>query len=172
MAQITKEQIKRVYALASGLGILESNNKNDMLHQLVFSVTGKESVSKLTDTEFKKLQGELIERMKLSNLEAPLKTKKDKPKAKAPEDVPDMMTQAQQNLAWRMIYRLQELDETESSATVGDRMMGAIQKILNITVNAKSPFKWVSFEQGAKLIETLKRYVRNAERKAKKAGVS
>ena len=123
MAQITKEQIKRVYALASGLGILESNNKNDMLHQLVFSVTGKESVSKLTDTEFKKLQGELIERMKLSNLEAPLKTKKDKPKAKAPEDVPDMMTQAQQNLAWRMIYRLQELDETESSATVGDRIV-------------------------------------------------
>ena len=63
-----------------------------------------------------------------------------------------MMTHAQQNLAWRMIYRLQELDETQSSAAVGDRMLGAIQKVLNITVNAKSPFRWISFEQGAKLI--------------------
>ena len=168
MAQITKEQIKRVYALASGLGILESGNKNDLLHELVFSVTNKESVSQLTDKEFNMVQHELIERMKLSNQTAPLKKKKKPPV----ETQPDMMTSAQQNLAWRLVYRLQELDTSPSEASVGERMVGAINKILGITANVVAPFHWVSFTQATTLIETLKRYVRSAEHKSKaKAGV-
>lgn len=171
MAQITKEQIKRVYALASGLGLVESNNKNDMLHELLFSTTGKTSVSDLTDAEFKQMQSELINRMKLSNITAPLKRKKDRPKD---PDVADMMTQAQQSLAWRLIYRLQELDrdpivkDNGITISVSDRMKGAIEKVLDITPNMKSPFKWVTFVQGEKFIEQLKRYVRSAERKENK----
>ena len=158
MAKITKEQIQRVYALAAGLGLVEKNNKNDMLHELLYAVTGKSSIRDLTDIEFKKMQNELISRMKLSNMTAPLKKKKDKPKD---PDVADMMTQAQQSLAWRLVYRLQELDmnpiikENGLTISVGDRMKGAIEKVLNITPNMKSPFKWVTFVQGEKFIEQL-----------------
>ena len=86
-----------------------------------------------------------------------------------------MITAEQQSLAWRLMYRLQELDEKPklhedgSPVTVGERMAGAIEKILGISAMAgKDVFKWVSFENGSKLIEYLKRYVRSAERKRSK----
>lgn len=171
---ITAAQKRRIYALAAGLGILESGNKNDMLHELVCSITGKTSVSDLTVTEFNKVQHELIERMRYSNHTAPLK-KKEKPQR---ENVADMMTNEQISLAWRYMYRLQELDEhpkfhqDRTPVTVGERMEGALVKILNITPNMKEPFRWVNITQGTAFIETLKRYVRSAEKKAKaKAGV-
>lgn len=174
MEKITAAQIRRIYTLARDLGILESGNKNDMLHELVCSITGKTSVRDLTVTEFNKVQHELIERMRYSNRTAPLK-KKEKPQR---ENVPDMMTNEQINLAWRYMYRLQELDEHPKlhqdgmPVTVGERMEGAIKKILNVTPNMKDPFRWVNFTQGTAFIETLKRYVRSAEKKAKaKAGV-
>lgn len=85
------------------------------------------------------------------------------------------MTAEQQKLAWRLMYRLQELDvkpklhENGQPYTVGERMAGAIQTILGTTaIPGKDIFKWVSFEDGTKLIEGLKRYVRSAERKAEK----
>ena len=39
----TKEQIKRIYGLGAGLGIV-GKDKDDMLHELIFSITGKDSV--------------------------------------------------------------------------------------------------------------------------------
>lgn len=168
---ISKEQIKRVYALGAGLGLVDNRSKSDMLHELVLSVTGKDSVSSLTEADFIAVQTELIERMKLSNRAAPLKKKQDKPN---PQNVPDMMTQEQKSLAWRLMYRLQELDtnpylhEDGSPVTVGERMQGALKKTLGVTAGLKDPFRWVSLSQGEKFIETLKRYVRTAERKAEK----
>lgn len=175
MEKITAAQIRRIYTLARDLGILESGNKNDMLHEMVFSITNKTSIRDLTITEFNKVQQELIERMRYSNRTAPLK-KKEKPQR---ENVPDMMTNEQINLAWRLMYRLQELDEHpklhQDGTPVGvrERMAGAINKILGITTNLNDDlFKWANFTQGSALIETLKRYVRSAEKKAKaKAGV-
>ena len=47
-------------------------------------------------------------------------------------------------------------------------MAGAIKKICDITAKpGEDIFRWVSFEDGAKLIEGLKRYVNNAECKVK-----
>lgn len=163
MTPITKEQIKRLYALGSGLGIV-GRGREDMLHTLVEAMTGKESVSSLTQDEFKKVQGELLNRMRGANRPVP------EPKTrKIQEAVPaGMMPREQQSLAWRMIYRLQELDpeEKETYATPGERMCGAIKKILSIHADVKEPFRWVGFDQGQQLVEQLKRYVRSAERKA------
>lgn len=163
---ITKEQIRRINALGAGCGLLERGNKDDPLHGIVFSVSGKSSIKELTEKEFFAVQHELIERMKLSNHDAPLKCKARK------EPAPGMMTLSQQDLAFRFIYRLKELDVVPSSATVGERMVGAIGKILGITAGTDEPFLWINFDSGEKLIEVLKKYVRSAERKAERAGVA
>lgn len=167
---ITKEQIKRVYALGAGLGLVDNRNHDgDMLHELVHGITGKTSIAELTATEFNSVQRELLERMRLKNQTPPLPRRK-KPVQEAP--AADMMTAEQQSLAWRLVYRLAELDkdpklhEDGTAVSVGERMSGAITKILRITPNMKEPFRWVDFESGTKLIETLKRYVVSAEKKA------
>lgn len=157
MAAITKEQIKRIYALGGALGLVQSGSRDDDLHALVLRTTAKESVSALTDKEFKMVERELLSLMKYKNRQEPLKSKK--PAASAP----GMMNAAQQGLAWRLIYRLQELDTRSSSATAGERMVGAIRKILEVDARTEKPFEWVTQEQGARLIEQLKRYVRSAE---------
>ncbi len=192
---INKEQIKRIYALGAGAGILEANNKDDNLHSLVLSLTGKKSISKLTDLEFLKVQTELVNMMREYKRgkmgHDPSATAVAPPGVReargqefgvrggrqivapvAEDDRSDigtgMMTLEQQRLAWRYIYRLIELDKNKHKATVGERMRGAIKKILGIDVSIKEPFLWVSYENGSKLIEVLKKYVVSAERKLKK----
>ena len=51
-----------------------------------------------------------------------------------------------------------------------ERLLGAIEKILGITASKSDPFRWINFDDGTRLIEQLKRYVRSAERKAFKGG--
>lgn len=155
---------KKLYALANSLGLVESGNKEDPFHQLVYGLTGKEHVSELAPDEAGAVQAELQERMRLKNHDKPLKKKKP-----AKEDIPGMMTAAQQGLAWRLVYRLDELEPT--AVSVPERLIGAIDKILGITASRADPLRWVDFDNGTKLIEHLKRYVRSAERRAaKKAG--
>lgn len=174
----TKQQTRRLYGLAAGAGLVEANNKDDLFHALVYSVTGKEHVSDLTDKEVAAVQAELISKMRYKNHDAPVKKREKIP---APEIQPGMMNAKQIGLAWRLVYRLQELDDKPrrrddgTVCGVGERMAGAIKKELGITANIagndpNKPFRWVSFENGEKLIEALKRYVRSAERKAKKEG--
>lgn len=156
---IKKEQIKRIYSLGSGLNLIDNKNKgNDLLHELVYGITGKEHISKLNDKEFKEVEKELLNRMRMSNQEL-------KPKRKPKETVPNMMTSGQQNKAWQLMYRLVQL--SPSSATVGERMAGALKTILGVTAsnNSKDMFRWVSYVQGSRLIETLKKYVESAEKK-------
>jgi len=170
MAAITKEQIKRIYGLGAGLGIV-GKNRDDMLHEVIFSITGKESVKELNDSDFKAVQSELIKRMQLSNPNHPLHN--TKPKKKAESDSSEigcngMATPEQQRLCWRYCYRLKELDLNPRSADVGDRLLGAIDKVLGVTASKKEPFRWIDQEQCSKLIEQLKRYVNTAERRAKR----
>lgn len=155
---------KRLYTLANSLGLVDSGSKEDPFHQLVYGLTGKEHVNDLTPTEARVVQNELQERMRLKNHSEPLKKKKA-----AKEIVPGMMTASQQRFAWRLVYRLDELEPTVAS--VPERLIGAIVKILGITASKSDPFRWINFDDGSKLIEQLKRYVRSAEgRAAKKVG--
>ncbi|MGN0603284.1 MAG: regulatory protein GemA [Oscillospiraceae bacterium] len=141
---------------------------DDDRHALIYSITGKESTTELTPGETKSVINELTERLKLKNRTKPLEERK--PRAYKPS-VPGMMTPEQQSLAWRLVYRLKELDSSQKSASAGERMAGAIKKELGITtVSGKDIFRWVSFDDGAKLIEKLKMYVRSAERRAERTG--
>ena len=156
---MTLQQRKTIFGLSKGL-----NMDNDELHLLAYGLTGKESLTELSDGQAETVIRELRGRSGQQRF-----YRKEKPR---PQSVPGMMTAEQQSLAWRLMYRLQELDdkpklhEDGSSVTVGERMAGAIEKVLGITAIAgKDIFKWVSFEDGSKLIEYLKRYVRSAEKK-------
>lgn len=159
---MTVQQRKAIFGLSKGLKM-----NDEELHTLVFGLTECESLTMLDDIKAETVLRELRERMRYGNRTEPLENRK--PKKEQPEAVPGMMTSEQQSLAWRLMYRLQELDTSPRAAVVGERMTGAILKILGITTKpGRDIFKWVSFEDGAKLIEGLKRYVRSAERKAQK----
>lgn len=149
---------KAIFAMCRELHI-----SDDDRHALIYGVTGKKSTKELTDDEAKAVIGELSERISRS-----LPLEKRKPKVYSPS-VAGMMTPEQQSLAWRLIYRLIELDDNPKETTAAERMVGAIKKELGITAApGKEIFKWVSFDDGSKLIEQLKRYVRSAERQSKK----
>ena len=148
----------RLYALASGLGLVERNNKDDLFHQLVYGITGKEHVSELTVSEANAVQAELKERMKLKNHNKPLKKRQEDP-------VPGMMTDSMKRLAWFLAYRLEELDDKNIPVPANIRLAGAVKKVLGITADQSDPLVWIKFNEGMKLIEYMKRYVRSAEQK-------
>lgn len=151
----TAPQIRAIYALGSKLGI-NQNNREDNLHQLVYSITGKESIKGLTNYEAARVQSEL------SRMEGT-----GKKQNKKPIDVPPgKMSEAQQKKAWSLIYKLQEI--APSSASPAERMRGAVKKIIDMDINpyCDNPFRMVTIKQGIKLIDTLKKYVSSAEKKA------
>lgn len=148
-----------LYAIASHAGLVEHGNKEDPFHQIVYSVTGKTSVKDLTSRETKLVENEIRNRISESV---------SGDKIKNQEAVSGMMSPAQQSLAWRLMYQIQGYDVKVSNQTVGARLAGVVRKTLKISASDTAPLKWVSAENGNKLIETLKRYVKSAEKKYKK----
>ena len=57
---ITKQHIHTLYAIASRVGLVESGNKNDDFHTLVYRLTKKQSVKDLTEKEFYVVKGNLL----------------------------------------------------------------------------------------------------------------
>lgn len=158
---ITGEQIKRICAMAAGLHMLERNNPEDPLHILVCGMTGKCSLKELTYKEAQEIAGELDSRIR----QLPLNERpKSKRKQAAPAAQKGMMTKAQQGKAWSVIYRMAELEP--NNASVGDRMAGAIKEVLGVTVlNRKDMFRWVSKEDGQRLINQLDRFLDTVEKR-------
>lgn len=75
----TKKQIQSIYSLGTALGI-KGKGHDDMLHNLVYSITGKESIKELNNKEFSAVQTELLERMKLANPNHPEHKVKKRPR--------------------------------------------------------------------------------------------
>lgn len=151
--------IRNLYAIASNAGLVEHGNKEDPLHLIIYSVTGKTSVKDLTKREMKMVESEIFRRTN-NNVSGD--------KIKNQEAVPDMMSPAQQSLAWRLMYQIRQYDLKVSDKTIGERLAGVVRKTLKISASDTEPLKWVNAENGNILIETLKRYVRNAEKKYRK----
>lgn len=147
-----------LYAIATKNGLVEHGSKDDPFHQIVYSITQKTSVKDLTNREMKLVENEIRNRCK--NISSD--------KIKSQESIKGMMSPAQQSLAWRLMYQIQGYDVKVSSQTVGARLAGVVRKTLKISASDTDPLKWVNAENGNKLIETLKRYVKSAEKKYKK----
>lgn len=164
---MTDAQRKEIFGRCKSLGMSEDDRR-----ALIYGLTGKESSKELTNAETEAVIRELRARDGGGNV-PPVKRN---PKAYK-QAVPGMITPEQQSLAWRLIYRLRELDENPmlredgTPVTPGERMTGAILAILgnNMAQPGGEIFERVHFDEGTKLIEGLKRYVRSAERKAKKS---
>lgn len=153
---MTDSERRRIFGLSKQLGI-----NDEELHILVEGVTGCDSLKQLSRKQTYDVIAELNSRASRSSTA--------KPKAKTRKNpVPGMITTAQQSYCWAVMYKINELDPR--SSTVGERLCGAINKILGITAFEAEPFRSVTFEEGEKLIEGLKRYEASAYSKAIKGG--
>ena len=150
---------RNLYAIAANAGLVEHGSKEDPFHQIVYSLTGKTSVKDLTSREMKQVENEIRSRIS-ENVSGD--------RIKSQEAVSGMMSPAQQSLAWRLMYQIQRYDVKVSDKSVGARLAGVVRKSLKISASDTDPLKWVNAENGNKLIETLKRYVKSAEKKYKK----
>lgn len=157
MTMLKKEKTRKLYALGAKLGILESGNTNDMLHTLVYSLTQKESIKTLNEAEYRLVLNELLNMLK--------QTKNEGLKVRHSEGGKGMMSDGQKRKVWRLMYQLKEMDEKPSDSRLGDRLCGIIRKEIKIDCTAKQPFRWLTYRQGVKLIEILKNYVENAQRR-------
>ena len=159
------QQTQRIYAMAARLGVMESGNKNDMLHTIVYRLTQKESIRTLDENEYRTVVAELAERLKLQSLTEPPKPYKKKRYEKSGRG---KMSDGQKRKVWQLMYQLEKYDTEPTTAKLGDRLCGIIKKELHIDAIPRKPFTWLTYQQGVKLIEILKKYIANAQRR--KAG--
>ena len=158
--KISKSQIHNLYAIAAKMKLVESGNKDDEFHSVVYSVTGKTSVSSLTGAEFYKVRDRLIE---IQGSENQLSSGKVKKKNKEEVNEIEGMTQGQTAKVWYLMYEFAKY--SPSHASVGERLKGIIKRQLKMDVDVKKPFVWLTHQQGNTLIEILKKYVANAKSK-------
>lgn len=132
---------KAIYAMANKLGLCDrSAPKEDELHGIVYQVTGKSSVSKLTTVE---ARGVL---KKLDELNPDKK-----------------ISTGQHKKAWALFYQLKEL--SPGTASDGDRMAGIVEKATGKTVKSVKPLQYLRSSEAEKVIEMIKRYIRTLEKR-------
>ena len=154
-AAATKKQIQAIYVIGAKCGLVERGNKQDNLHNLIYQLTEKESVSELTEEQ----AAAVIRRLKSEEAAV----------IAADEQVKAFISEAQIKKIFGLMYELAAL--SPSQAKVKDRLCGIIQKEMGLKVNPRSDiFRGFSERQGARLIDALKRYVRQAKRKGEGNG--
>lgn len=153
---LSSSQIHRVYGLASLLGMVGENG-NDALHELVYNMTGCTHVSEMDYNQYRCVVADLSVKARL----LPPKTKKVKHRKTTHKG----MSEGQQRKVWQLMYQLKACDEKNYESSLGERLCGIIKKELQIDATPKNPFKWLSYADGSKLIEIVKRYCSSAERK-------
>lgn len=158
---LTTAQRQKMFGMAKQLNMLDKSGDTDMLHELISNITGKDSIKQLTTEDYKAVVAELSQRMKISHLQPPPRKRNDTAKG---------VTAGQQSKIWYLMYQLKDCDIKPVTSTLGERLCGIIKKELHIDAQAKNPFVWLSFQQANKLIEILKNYCRNAERKKMRSG--
>ncbi len=136
---------KQLYTLASQYGLVESGNKDDPFHLIIYRVTGKDSTKDLTYRETVKIKNEILKMF----------------------SVPKMVSPAQQKCIIGLMCRLRSLDTEKSSASISQRLVGIIRKELHITASTEQPFRWVSNKDASKLIVILGKYIESAEKKCR-----
>lgn len=148
------EYSKRLYTIASKAGLVDKNSHNDPFHQIIYGITGKESVTELTYSEAKLVETEIFRKSKFKN----------NVKARKRENISGMMTPSQQAYAWKLMYLLESADPSDTD--VSQRLAGAVRHELKISASPRDPLRWVTSKDAVKLIEALKRYLKHTERKA------
>lgn len=151
---ITNYQIRKIYTIGGALG-MKGTDRKDPLHDLVNSMTGKNSVKELTYAEACRVIGELEARQG-----TPPPRKGGRPLRKT---TPGRVSEGQQRKIWALMYQLAEA--SPSTAQLGDRLCAIIKKSLGVEAFPAAPFAWVDYKGANKVIEALKGYVANAQKR-------
>lgn len=154
MASINTYQIRKIYAIAGALG-MKGSDKDDALHDLVSGMTGKNSVRELSYADACRVIGELEARQG-----TPPPRKGGRPMRKS---TPGRVSEGQQRKIWALMYQLAEA--SPSTAQLGDRLCAIIKKSLGVEAFPSAPFAWVDYKGANKVIEALKGYVENAQKR-------
>jgi hypothetical protein len=149
----TAQQIRAIYGLGRALSIA-TGGRDDLLHQFVEARTGLESVKELTVAQAEDVICALKDQMRGC---PPLPERADK------------MSSGQVKKVWQLMYRLRDLDETPSVVGVGTRLCGIIRRELGVSATPKDPFRWLDYQQGNRLIERIKFYIKSAEARKDRA---
>lgn len=96
------QQTQRIYAMGARLGLVESGNKNDLLHELVYSIAQKSSVRELDEQEYKKVVAELVNKLRIANLTEPKTVHPFKAKKREDKCI-GKMSDGQTRKVWQLI---------------------------------------------------------------------
>ena len=162
--KISDGQRRTIYGMATQLGLYEKGNKDDDLHAIVYRVTGKESIGKLSEKEAGLIIGELVKLKSGSRGRADRKNARGRQKTR--EHRPGMITPEQEKAVWFYMYRLEEMDEEPAQMTRAERLCAVIKKYMHVDAAARDPMRFMSFKAGSTLIEVLKKMVQYEKRKA------
>lgn len=147
MKAIENWQKKKIYAIANSLHyVIRNADEEDPLHMILYSMTGKTSIKELTYAEADKLI------TYLSRLQ---------------EDVDKNInvSKAQQQKIWGLMYELKACDLVPDFTPVGVRLAGIIKRQFDVPSSPQRLFTHLDYDDGNKLIEIMKHYINNAERK-------
>lgn len=161
MASPTKKRspnrYARLYALTASLGMDEMDIKS-FLH----SETGKESKRLLTDEELEAACRELEQRRDHGRVTHPARPKGS---YRRYSHTPGGMSEGQQDKVWALMYQLRKYDQESQPVPLGKRLAGIIKRELMMDATPEEPFRWLSCEDGSKLIDVIKGYVETEKRK-------
>lgn len=149
-----REWQRHIFGLARSAGITD----NADIHALVSAACGKESLKEITKQDYYLIIRELDKR---SSKPAPAK----KPRPAAKTRSVEGMSAGQTKKVWQLMYELKKFDRKQVDASLGERLCGIIKRELKIDAQPKEPFIWLTYRNGSTLIERLKKYVENAEKR-------
>lgn len=150
----TGKQIQRIYALGAKCGLLDRERGNDDdLHLWIKQWSRKDHISELTEKQADFIIARLIDYKENVCPEKPAQI--------------EQITGEQQGLCFRLMYKLAQIDPSE--VEVRERLRGLICKVTGKNVRADGDiFFKVSRDEGARIIEMLKRIIRSEEHKKKR----
>lgn len=154
-----REWQKHIFGAAKSAGIFDS----DDLHALVSAVCGKDSLKDISKQDYNLIIKEIAKRS--SGI-----SKKKKSGSMAKTRAVSGMSQGQISKVWQLMYELKKFDRKDSGAALGERLCSIIKRELKIDAQPKEPFVWLSSQNGSILIERLKNYVYNAEKRYLRGG--
>lgn len=150
----TGKQIQRIYALGAQCGLLDRElGANDNMHLWIKQWSLKDHISELTEKQADFIIAKLTD---YRNNVCPPKPSEIEP-----------ITGAQQSLCFRLIYKLAQVSPSEIDAR--ERLRGLICKVTGKNIKSDGDiFYRVTRDEGAQIIEMLKRIIRSEERKKKR----
>lgn len=153
ISKISGSQVKAIYTLGNELGLVDKMASVDGLHEMIYGIAQKESVTKLTSAEAVLVIDRLKGNMKGSNrIQHP-----------SPVHRSGMASEAQIKMIWRQMYLLKELDPPGTNVDINQRLRGFLKKYAN-----RDDIKFLTSSDANSVIEGLKGLVATEKKKVRK----